>query len=184
MSELPLWPQVPLVLLPDSHKKNVFLTKSYSFFMHEDQMALLSFSLIHQHCFTLNYPRFLYQSTHNHPVPAWPNSTCPAVFLFGLPDLDSALQKGVFWLPFLFSAECQSSWCRGWAKKELQKTSRAPGMEGKCTNAPLTRLQPPSGILQRNGSLILTFWNQVPTPPRGSLNLPKNKLMYARNWEA
>lgn len=38
-SEITLWPQVLFVLLLDSHKK-VFLTKSFSCFMHEDHRAL------------------------------------------------------------------------------------------------------------------------------------------------
>lgn len=50
MSELILWPQVLFVLLPDPHNKNVFLTKSYSLFMCENQMALLSITLIPQLC--------------------------------------------------------------------------------------------------------------------------------------
>lgn len=50
MSELTLRPQVLFVLLPDPHKPHVFLTKSYSLFIRENQMALPSITLIHQLC--------------------------------------------------------------------------------------------------------------------------------------
>lgn len=49
MSELTLWAQVLFVLLPDPHNKNVFPTKFF-LFMFENQMAVMSITLLYQLC--------------------------------------------------------------------------------------------------------------------------------------
>lgn len=158
--------------------------------MHEDQMVLLSSSVIHQ-CLRKPMP----QQTKSRGTSTFLPSITPyfcvslhiiTLFLFdqALSQLaqlyfclgsltrvpDPALQKGVFCLFFLFSAKCQSNRCRAHCclcrvagdrvKKEVQGSipcPRSAGMEGKCTSAPLTRMQPPSGILQRKRSLTLVF---------------------------
>lgn len=132
MSELTLRPQVLFVLLLDPHKTHVFLTKSYSLFICENQMALPSITLIHQLCgkrkptpqhtkssgTTAGLPLVIRDSDVSLHVPLLFHIARLCSFSISLTRflhhswsgdtyLGSALQKDDFFLPFLRPAKCQ-----------------------------------------------------------------------------